>query len=45
MKFQGYRIPEKEGEHEGLEVFRAVVEGGDRQVQIRVFPAVLKRFP
>ena len=45
MKFQGYRILEKEGEYEGLEVFRAVVDGGDRHVQIRAFPVVLTRFP
>lgn len=45
MKVQGYRILEKEGEYEGLCVYRAVIDGGDRHVQIRVFPAVIKRFP
>lgn len=45
MKFQGYRILEKEGEYEGLQVFRAVVDGVDRHVQIRAFPTAIKRFP
>jgi len=45
VKIQGYRILEKEGEYEGLDVFRAVIDGGDRHVQIRVFPSVIKRFP
>ncbi len=45
MKFQGYQILEREGGFEGLQVFRAVEEGGDRQVQIRAFPTALNRFP
>ena len=45
MKFQGYRVLEKEGEYEGLCVFKAVIDGGDRHVQIRAFPTVIKRFP
>ncbi len=45
MKFHGYQILEQEVGFEGLQVFRAVEDGGDRQVQIRAFPTALSRFP
>jgi serine/threonine protein kinase len=45
VEFEGYRILQKEGEYEGLQIFHAVAQGSQRHVQIRVFPAVLNRFP
>jgi serine/threonine-protein kinase len=45
VEFQGYRVIQKEGEFDGLQVLRAVAVGGERHVQIRAFPPVLNRFP